>query len=407
MADPYNDHPQHAPVGIGDVVWGSQGGSLPMWLPASGVGSGTSSSFLSSLPLYKPSGDASGAEDAGQINALIASEGGVQLGRTMDGTQFYVDTPILLTEDSMAIVGAGAGVPFNPSGGFRGPTVIHPTNAAAFSGSGVVVARQATPTRSLLGVTISGFTIAGYALAAGVHGIVAEIQSSLVSRIWTGGVPGVSFYFDGHATDGWNNNIELNYAETPGQGGFYFSPTGAPDNRLSRNTILSSSGYGISAAAPGISILDNFILDSDLNAILGDIYETKIWNNRIEDANGGIYLSGSSAYGDFSIVGNKIWNCSKDTDNTSDSVNITASAVVHGGIIAGNSFYTNEGLSNGGVTGAKNRARYHVNIASADVNDVVLGPNSYKGFNNAVSSFGTAAYIDSGTDTRNFDALIP
>lgn len=338
------------------------------------------------------------------IDACIAAGGGVVY---LNPGIYKITSPLLITADNVKFCGTHMGIPYNPSGGSWGASVLVPTGAAAFSGKGFLIAQQPVVTRSLIGIEISDFSVWCGNMPAGSHGIMGMLNSSVIRRVRLGNPRGYGFYLDGVATDGWNNNIELNFIQNPGAGGMYFSATGAPDIRVSRNTILSSGGYGINCQAPGLSIHDNFILDCALQAIFGNIYETKIWNNRIEDANGGIYLSGAVGYGGFSIVGNKIWNCSRDADNAMDSVNITATAVIHGGIISTNDFYTNEGLSNGGAFGFKNRPRYHVNIASANIHDVVLGPNSYKGFNNALSSFASAAYQDLGTGTRNFDALVP
>ena len=331
------------------------------------------------------------------INACIAAGGGIVW---LPAGIYKITAPLLITSDNVIFAGDGMGVAHNLSGSTWGPTVLVPTNAAAFSGSAVIVAKQTgVPTRSLQGIELRDFAVWGGSLVAGVHGISAMIGSSRVQRVRMENVPGDSFHFDGVATDGWNNDIEFNYAQNPGTGGLYFA-LDAPDQRVSHNTVLSSSGYGIKSVAPGLTIAENFILDCDGKAIDAYIYETKCYGNRIEDCNGGIYLSGANGYGGFSIVGNKLWNCSKDTDNTTDSVNVTASATTRGGTIQGNDFYTNEGLSNGGTAGAKNRARYHVNIASSNVQDVVVGHNSYLGYNNASSSYGTAAVNDDGTRTQ-------
>lgn len=330
------------------------------------------------------------------ITACAAAGGGIVL---FPPGIYKTSAPLLVVSDKVTLVGSGPGVPYNPTGGTLGPCVLYPTGAAVFANSAVVrLSQGAGATRSLWGVGVRNLAIAGYNLPANCDGIYGEITESRIDDNYIAGVTGKGIHLEGFATDGWNNHIERNHVQGCGGDAYYFGPQ-APDNFLTGNTCYAVGGNGVNAVAPGIKIEGNHILNCTGNAITGTPYDVKIFDNRIEDCNGGIYLVGTVGLGGFQIVGNKIWNCSIAADNTTDSINITSNVAIHGGMIEGNVFYTNAGATNGGGAGAKNRARYHINIASANVIDVSIGSNSYLGFDNAVRSYGTAAINNQGTRT--------
>lgn len=329
------------------------------------------------------------------IDACQAANGGVVF--LPDG--FYkTSAPLRITQHHVTLQGTGHGIGFDPTPGTRGPCVIQPTSAAAFTGSAVIRVGQAgTPTGALHGIVLRGFTIAGYGLPANAKGIYAEVTWSLISEIRIENVTSHAMHFrsaNGAHDDGCFNDIFHNYIENGTGDGIFMED--APDNRITENLIIEPTGNGINAAAAGLMIQNNLIACGG-KAVIGDIYDTKVIGNRIEGCNGGVYLSGNFGYGGFQVVGNKLWNCSRAADNATDSINVTAIAAVHGaGVISGNSFWTNEAS---GGTPPCNRARYHINIAHANVQEAVIGPNSY-GYNNATRSYGTAAINNDGTRTQ-------
>jgi hypothetical protein len=347
---------------------------------------------------YGAAGDGS-TDDTAAIQAAIDacqdSNGGIVF---LPSGVYVTSEPLLITEHHVTLEGPGMGVGFDPGGpGIRGAAVIAPTNAAAFTGSAVIrVGQSGTPTEALTGITLRGFVIAGYNLPSNAEGIYAEVQQSLISeiRIEATTSHGMHFRSVNPAGDGALNDIFHNFIWPAGTGnGIYMHD--APDNRVTENTLYQCPGHGIEAPTAGTMIQNNTI-SCDGKAVLASVYGTNVIGNRIQDCNGGIYLTDDVGYAGFVIADNKLANCSNDTDNTTDSINVTASTVTRGaGTITGNSFWTNEG----GGNVALNRARYHINIASSNVQEAVIGHNSY-GFNNATSSYGTAAINNDGTRTQ-------
>jgi hypothetical protein len=341
------------------------------------------------------------ADDTAAIQAAITAcetaNGGIVF--LPDG--FYKTTsPLLITESHVTLCGPGMGIGFNPDGGLKGAAVILPSSAAAFTGSAVIrVGQSGTPTSVLAGICLRGFVIAGFSLPSNAEGIYAEVTASLISEIrihdtTSHGMHLASVLAEG---DGCFNDVFHNFIQNAGGSGIYMDD--APDNRITENTIYEADSHGIESPAPGQMIQNNLISCLG-NGINSEIYDTKVIGNRIQNCNGGVYLNDTLGYGGFQVVGNKLWNCSRTTDNTTDSINVTASTTTRGaGVITGNSFWSNDAGENGGSAGAYNRARYHINIAASAVQETSIGLNSY-GFNSAARSYGTAAINNEGTRTQ-------
>jgi len=334
------------------------------------------------------------------INACQAANGGIVYIPTGN---YLISTPLLITQPHVTLLGVGLGLggsPYNPVGGLKGPTVLVPTGAAAFTGSAVIrIGQSGTPTGSLTNIRLTGFAISGFGLPANASGIYAQIGQSEICDVRITAVTGHGIQMasaDVTMTDGDFNEIHNNFIEGPGLHGIYLQS--APDNRITSNTIYEASGNGIEAPALGLMLQNNLI--SALGKGVNSSLTAAIIGNRIQNCNGGVYLGESSGFGGFHVVSNKLINCSRTTDNTTDSINLTASTATRGsGVINGNTFWSNNAGPNGGSPGAYNRARYHINVASANVQEVAIGQNSY-GFNSAVRSYGTAAINNDGTRTQ-------
>ncbi len=338
------------------------------------------------------------ADDTSAIQAAIdacqTANGGIVF---LPPGIYKISSPLLITQHHVTLEGAGMGVASVPTGGQRGPTVLYPTSAGSFTGSAVIrVGQSGSPTSALVGVCLRRFAIAGFSLASNVEGVYAEIQNSLITELRIENPTSHGIHLKCVvAADACFNDIFHNVIENPGGCGIQMGD--APDNRITDNSILEATSHGIDTSTAAGSMIQNNLISCTGKGVYGAIYDTKVIGNRIEGCNGGVYLIDTIGYGGFQIVGNKLWNCSKATDNTTDSINVTGSTATFGaGVISGNAFWTNEAS---GGTPPCHRARYHINIASSNVQQAVISGNSY-GYNNATSSYGTAAINDSGTGTQ-------
>ena len=118
----------------------------------------------------------------------------------------------------------------------------------------------------------------------------------------------------------------------------------------------------------------------------------------MQDSNGGVYLTGASTLSGFLITGCTFRNMSFAADNTTDAIQINASAASKGGIIAANDFVVDQGSGNG--TGPSwNRPRYLVNLTSGFVTNVTIGPYAISTTRGDASYSGTAQINDLATNT--------
>lgn len=356
------------------------------------------------VPLYMPSGDASGAEDAGQLNELIAQEGGFQLGFVQPGgTPYYLDAPLVVQEDGVNLLGLG-GYPFANNPPYRCGSVLQMVGAGA--GRSVVVVQQAgAPTASLAGVTIRGLVFNGGGVGAGWGGFYVQgqkcriLSNELVAMqgdFVTLAQVGNPFPQAGYDVVVWDNGLSIG-----GGRGIYCQS--ATDSLIQGNRISQTALEGILVAAAGGQIIGNHIYTT--------VYPTGyairtltaqdliIVLNRCHSYQGGISVDGGNNHQSGLIVlGNTLQASTlAGDDNLIDAIAVTAEATLAGGSIGPNTF------RNG--AGSATRWRYGLNILSANVTGLMVGPivDSHDGA--VASAFGTGPLLDGGTGTRNFNAL--
>lgn len=375
-----------------------------------------------------PSGDTTGVADTANIqaavNAVAANVYPSQGGRVVLGNgQYVVNAPITITADNVVIEGEGFGNPqgdrnTNVSGSpQQGGTILYPTST--FSGSYILKFGQSgTPSRTLSGCQLRNVSIDGSRLPASVTGVFWQVFKGAAEHVYVSKVTGSSYILDGNGSatfpDGaWDNHFYDVTSDNAGSHGFVLQNS-ATDNTFVECTS-KYSGNGSGGTAPGTG--DGFHVDasSTSNRWTGgyvysntgaafnsaNMFQLKWVGVRAQDCNGGIYLGSTGGTAGFVITGCTFRNMSVAADNTTDSINVTASSTTRGGLITGNDFYTNAGNTNGGTGSTHFRARYHINIAAGNVTNVSVGPNEASfDASAAAASFGTAFTNDGGTNTQ-------
>lgn len=352
------------------------------------------------LPLYKPSGDTSGATDTALINALILAHGGVELAPVLPGgNPYWINSPILLTEDSMTIRGVN-GYPFTNNPPFRSGSVVLAANG--FAGTAMIVAKDPAGNSALDGCQIEGIVLAGRNLAP--VGIYTLLLKSLISKCVVASVTG-----DGIVLDQLNpafpkasyDNRVLD-SEVTIVGGNGINVLGATDSMIYGNRINQTTGHGIFVQAAGGQYIGNHIYTTAYPtgyAIRTTVaQDVLIQGNRCHSYQGGIWVAGASGESGFAVMGNSLQASTHvGDDNTLDAITVTAVATLVGGVVGPN-FFRN-------ATNVAIRWRYGVNIAAAFVTSCAVGAivDSHDG--SVASAFGTAALNNLGTTTRNFNAL--
>lgn len=332
------------------------------------------------------------------IDACAAAGGGIVF---LPHLTFGLSAPLLIKGDKVSLRGCG-GYPYVEGAATQGGSVLHAL--PGFTGSAVIKVARLGSASSLKGVRLSDFIIEAFNVPASTDAIYYEGAKGSIERIFAVGHTRDGVHMNDSTTiptDNYDNLLHGIRIEG-GRSGFYFENS-ACDNFLSHCWVYGATGNAVDCenSASGIMVDNCYLYNTTGKGVNGNI-STKVVGTRIGDCNGGIYLSGDSGqFQNFQIEHNMFNNCSKATDNTTDSINITSSAAQRGGIISGNEFYTNAGLFNGGTGANHNRPRYHINIASANVSDVSVGVNGF-GHDTATTqrSFGTAFINNDGTRTK-------
>jgi hypothetical protein len=372
---------------------------------------GTARSWLSkareivSVKDFGVAGDGT-TDDTTKIQAAIDTVGAAGGGSLFFPRGIYqVSSPIKVRYDYVALQGEVTGQPFTFGAATQGGTIIRAKSG--FSGSHIVQIAQDSPTRYLVNCAIQNIAVGGFnaTSANGIYWMVTNgfIRNCFLSGMGVGikteglGFGGLLAPYDCFISDTKIQSVEGNGIE------FY---NNSSDFRLTNVIVTDTGANGIyfdatadEVAGPGTQMLGCYIYTCVGKAVYAKSpWQMEFFGNRFMDCNGGIYMDTSPAnFGGagFKIVGNVFRNCSVDTDNTTDAINITMDNVVRGGLISDNSFYTDAGL----VNTSYNRMRYGINIANSNMNNVTIGPMSQGYVTAATSCFGTAPINDAGTNT--------
>jgi hypothetical protein len=367
----------------------------------------------------KTTGD-NGTDDWGSIQeAIDRAEAAATLwkGAVVELPPLVARTSQMLTieKDNIVFGRGGVGSPTGGTDPATGPlfggAVIRPL--PGFSGSHVLkVGQGGTPSRTLQGVQFSDFSIDGFYLPANVNGIFWQVHNGTMHHVHVERVTKDGIAIDGaggavYPKDAWDNflyGVNVNAAGRGGTGDGISFKNGATDNLLTACIVKGCTGNGLfydATLAAANMVNGCYIYNCGGKGVLSNtMHQPKFVGTRIQDCNGGIYLSHSSATpaGGVLIIGVTFRNMSFSADNTTDAINIAPTTPARGLIASGLNFHTDEGNGNGGGAGNWNRARYGINIANANMVGAVVGPFSAE-YRDAVSAFGTAPINDQGTGT--------
>lgn len=332
------------------------------------------------------------------INALPAVGGVVFLPTGI----YRINAPLTVTKDSVIIEGAGIGNPFGTYSGpeFSGPMTQGGTVITASPGfSGTYMVNVATTDRALRGVHLRHFSLAGFSLPGSTSGIHFQVHKGSIQDVYVVYMTNLGIHLSSTSATWYGGNYDNILSnvriEHSGSHGLRFT-SWAGDNLIT-NCIINDVGANCVSGddlSPANIFTGCYFYDATGKGIELDTFHTKIVNTRIQDCNGGIYLSGQWWSGGFTIVGCTLRNCSNATDNTTDCINVAPVAAMRGGVISACDFSTDLGQNNT----TYNRARYAINIASANMMGCVIGPCS-TGYQSASSALATGFLRDLGTDT--------
>jgi hypothetical protein len=360
------------------------------------------------LPLYRPSGDTSGVEDRGQINQLIAADGGAQLATVLPGgTPYYIDRPILLQQDGMSLRGTSLGYPFSNNPPYRSGTVI--VAAAGFTGTHMIAVQQAgVPTAALAGIDLRDFTLLGSRNipVAGLAGIYFQAFRSRIDNV------GV-IYFDGDGiiTEGTNSTgafpgdaSENTYTRMivntlAGRGLVFLSAT---DNLVELPEIANCDGGGIyiDAHSPGCAVYSFYIYATTMMpyGVTSDtLYDVKVQGGRFSGIRQPIIAGGFFYGSDFSHFTAQASNQAGD-DGLFSAVTITPNATAsYGGNVGP--------ITVSAWPGTNVRFLHGVVIANANAHGWTVLPITDSHAPAIASAMTGARVLDAGVGTRNFDAL--
>lgn len=360
------------------------------------------------------------------INAAIAAlptEGGEIL---LAGRNFYTDGEVLIDRDNVRL--RMLGVSGLPSGSPASGTI--PALAASpriimagtgFTGSYLIRCAHPSGERCLHGIEIDGLGLMGTnysgGLATVVGGIFWQVIRGAIRHCFIQFTRGHAVYstalrIPAYMPDGFPAGLQApfdgfflhNHIRNGALDGFFFDDT-STDHIITGNIIEIMGGCGIRNGSTYPSTANqmhqNYIYNCLDGGIRMDAWHNRVHNNRVQDCNGGVYVTGNYG-GGFEIVGNLLRNTSYGADNTYDAINIvtTGSAGnIRGGLIAANVFSTGPGLFDLGPVGAKYRPRYGVNITHASMTDLDVVGNA-ESYESAASCFGTGFINDLGTGTE-------
>jgi hypothetical protein len=343
-----------------------------------------------------------------KINAASAgSYGGIVV---LPAAPYRVTTPLTIGADNVMLVGAGPGSPKGTTPGSSanpafGGTIIRA--GGTFVGSAVIKVAQTSVTRALSGVQLRGFSINGFSTPASTQGIYWQVFNGGMERLNVSGVTGDGIVLQGNGATAypngaWDSFLSRIKVDQVGGNGLTFNSY-ATDHQISDVIVEYAGGHGISIDSTSTANRFNhaYVYNCTGKAVnAANMHQLKFTAGRFQDCNGGIYLSASTGTGGFLIDGCTFRNMSFAADNTTDAINLTSSNTIRGGLITACDFHTDAGNANGGTNPNHFRARYGINIASGNLNGLVVGPCS-QGYNatEAASCFGTNFVNDSGAST--------
>lgn len=342
-----------------------------------------------------------GTADEVQINeaqAALPSIGGRLL---LSEGIFTLAAPVVVDKDNVSLSGLSKGQPLGGPNPTKGGTLL--LRGAGFTGTEAIKVNPAAADRVLFGVALEDFSLDGMALAGAVDGILWRAARSTIRNVWVtrwagNGLVPESNTFGTYPKASHDNLFDSVRVDDCTLNGMKFV-NGSTDN-LIRNCIVTSNELDGIAFSTGETpstanmLIGSYIYSNEGKAVSGPAYQTQIVGNRLQDCNGGIYLAGVAGAAGFQIVGNHIRDCSNAADNTTDGINVTATGVCRGGLISDNAFHTDPGDQNPSLR----KMRYGINIASANVHNVVVGVQG-QGYREATATFGTGMLNDEGVNT--------
>lgn len=351
------------------------------------------------------------ADDTTRLQALAedasAEASGALIVLPPTGT-IRTSAPIEFTGDNIRLVGGGQG---DPTGGTVANKATNPVFGgcvfrplSTFTGDYVLKFWQGgTPVRTLAGCFLSHFSIDGLVLPASVGGIDFQVFSGGMESVNVSRVTGDGFMIKGTGStnfpdDAFDLRLHAIKADTCAGNGITFAAADSSDCVVIGGKFVGNGGYGINNLSPGQQFIGCHVYFHSGPAAMNTVSRsTVISGMRLSDVDKhGILVVDDSAHsGNILIDGLNARDVGKLTDNTYDLVNYAPSADARGGIFQGIEHLTTQA----------HRPRYGVNIANTHAISACVLPVGESYISPATSCFGTARVGNSGTTTRNFDAL--
>jgi len=311
-----------------------------------------------------------GTDDQVQINQAIASlpaTGGQVV--LSDGT-FNIASSILIENDNVTLVGAGAGQR-------SGATQIGiGTRLLAVSGitTAIVKVQRVADDRPVYGVLLRDFTVDGALLGSAVDGILFRANRAHIDHVHVHKATGSGVRVHGNVSwDTYDTTLSYVHVGDCSDSGIFLDDNGT-DVHVA-NCLLYNNNYGIRLQGSSAQVTACHLYDSTTNNVFfdGGGSRTKIVGCKIEGAGQhGINIdSTNGGYSDIQIIGNGLSSNGDSANNTYDHIIIqgpSGNGVARTQIV-GNSLGTKSGVAN--------KVRYGINMSSTASQATVIIGNSF------------------------------
>lgn len=339
-----------------------------------------------------------GTNDEVEINAAIASlptKGGKV---TLSEGTFNIASSILIQNDNVTIIGAGAGQRDGATQNGAGTKLLASSGIA----NAVVLVQRAANNRPVYGVLLRDFVVDGALLGTAVDGIMFRSNRGHVDHVHVHRCTGNGIRLKGYSSPHWDTyDTHVNFCQVGDcQAAGVFFDTDSPDCHLMGCVLYNNNDNVVIVSASEQITACHFYNAARYNIFFdGGGSRTKIVNCKIEGAGQhAINIdSNNGGYSDIQITGNGISTNGDSADNTFDGIIIQgpSSNGVTRTLIIGNSFGTKLSVT-------PNRIRYGINLSSSCAQGTVIVGNSFSAsplYPVASHQIGTAPVNNNGSRT--------
>jgi hypothetical protein len=351
------------------------------------------------------------AINAGEASVVNARQGGIVF---LPAGRFRTTAPLRIKQDGIMLVGSGMGKGNDSSGqpnaNKASGTTIEPRST--FVGNAVIVV--AGDTYTPMNVHLRDFNINGWSSPASLDGIHFSSFHGGIRDVWVRFTSGhgvrttsLGWEFPLEGSDCLFENVRVantapNHPGAEKHGWWIGENAGDHEFVACRAASVTGHGFYLAEGASGTRFSGCYVAD----ALGAGFYAEGIWAHRftdcrIQDTNGGIYMTSDSGptphAGSLSIIGCAFSNNSRSGDGIHDAIRIFPGRVKVGGVITGCTFRVDAGH----VVPNSNRLGYGVNLNSK-CHKFVIGALSEANDPALVSSaFANRMILDNGTRTVN------